>query len=127
MSTIQPQFLPASSAVSQSRVGELQNIVNTAPPAREKIEVVVKASDVDKTMNIAFRIAETTGMAFPNAEVGGPQPANFETPGNGYPIKFDFRPDGPDGTYTTEFQQKINRFKEQFAQTLRHEGVENAH
>lgn len=127
MSTIQFQPLSASTAVSESQVGALQNSVNTAPRAREKIEVLVKASDVDKTMNIAFRIADTMDMAFPNAEVGGLKPANFKTPGNGYPIKFDFRPDGPDGTYTSEFQQKINRFKEQFTQTLRQEGVENAH
>ncbi|USV98825.1 hypothetical protein KUA23_17315 [Pseudomonas pergaminensis] len=127
MSAIQFQPLSASTVVSQSQVGALENTVNTAPIARGKIEVLVKASDVDKTINIAFRIAETVGMAFPNAEVGGPGPANFETPGDGYPIKFDFRPDGPDGTYTPELQQKITCFKEQFAQTLRHEGVENAH
>ncbi|OIN50611.1 hypothetical protein BLL37_23930 [Pseudomonas azotoformans] len=127
MSAIQFQPLSASTVASQSQVGALQNTVNTAPTAREKIEVLVRASDVDKTMNIAFRIAEAMGMAFPNAEVGSPEHANFQTPENGYPIKFDFRPDGPDGTYTSELQQKINRFKEQFAQTLRHEGVENAH
>ncbi|MGY2397493.1 hypothetical protein [Pseudomonas sp. SDO5271_S396] len=95
------------------------------PSPREKVQVLVKASDVDRTMEIAFRTAEALGMRLPNADVGGPEQARFATPENVYPIKFDFRPDGPDGTYTHGLQQKINQFKQQFEERLRHEGIED--
>lgn len=98
---------------------------DTTPPPREKIPVLVKASDVDKTLEIAFRLAEALGLPPLNNEVGDPERAPFATHENVYPIKFDFRPDGPDGRYTPQMQQKINQFKEQFDQRLRHEGIED--
>ncbi|WLH88137.1 hypothetical protein PSH87_15835 [Pseudomonas sp. FP453] len=117
MSTINSLSLSAQHSIHQTS--------SQLPPPREKAQVLVKASDVDKTLNTAFNIAETLGLQPLQSEVGGPEKAPYLSPENVYPIQFNFPPDNPDGTYSTELQQKINRFKEQFQQTLRHEGVED--
>ena len=123
MSTI--NSLPLSTQHSIHQTQATNPTSSAVPPPREKTQVLVAASKVDKTLDIAFNIAETLGLQPLQSEVGGPEKAPYLSPENVYPIQFNFPPDNPDGTYSTELQQKINRFKEQFQQTLRHEGVED--
>lgn len=123
MSIINYPSLSAQHSIHQTQAPNPPS--SSVPAPREKAQVLVTASNVDKTLDIAFNIAETLGLQPLQSEVDGPVKAPYLSQENVYPIKFNFPPDNPDNTYSTELQQKINRFKEQLQQTLRHEGVDD--
>lgn len=125
MSNINSMALFTSPSLGHVQVEARSQPRDSTPPPREKTQALVKASNVDQTMEIAFRTAENLGLAFPNVEAGGPEQARYATPENVYPIKIDFRPDNPDNTYSPERQEKINQFKERFHQELRHQGIDD--
>lgn len=123
MSSINNPSLFAQHSIHQTQASNPTS--SSVPPPREKTQVLVTASNVDKTLDIAFNMAEALGLQPLQSEVGGPVKAPYLSPENVYPIQFNFPPDNPDNTYSTELQQKINRFKEHLPQTLRHEGVDD--
>ncbi|MCR4538512.1 hypothetical protein NUV89_08925 [Pseudomonas sp. 18.1.10] len=123
MSSINSLSLSAQHSIHQTQA--LHPTSSSGSPPGEKAQVLVAASKVDKTLDIAFNIAETLGLQPLQSEVEGPMKAPYLSSENVYPIKFSFPPDNPDGTYSAELQQKISRFREQLPQTLRHEGIED--
>lgn len=125
MSNINSMALLTSPSLGHAQVEARSQPSGSTLPPREKTQALVKASNVDQTMEIAFRTAENLGLPFPNVEAGGPEKAPSATTENVYPIKINFRPDNPDHTYSPERLEKINQFKERFHQELRHQGIDD--